>query len=109
VERKIKTIVGAAKAMLYDRDLPTFLWAEVVYIQNRTPHRALGKKMPEGFLTGKKAEVSHFRTFGSVAYCHVPNKKRAKLDQTVDKGFLVGYSETSKATKSTFLAVGRLW
>ena len=27
-ERKNRTIVGAAKAMLYDQDLPRFLWAE---------------------------------------------------------------------------------
>jgi len=27
-ERKIRTIVGATKAMLYDQDLPRYLWAE---------------------------------------------------------------------------------
>ena len=41
-ERKSRTIVEAARAMLYDKDMPKFLWAEacntVVYIQNKTPH-----------------------------------------------------------------------
>jgi transposase InsO family protein len=50
-ERKNKAIVGAAKAMLYDHDLPRFLWAEacntIVYIQNKSPHKALGRKTPE--------------------------------------------------------------
>ena len=50
-KRKNRTIVGASKAMLYDQDFPRFLWAEAcntsVYIQKRTPHRALGKKTPE--------------------------------------------------------------
>ena len=100
-ERKNKTIVGETKAMLYDLDLPRFLSAEAcntkVYIQNRTPHRALGKTMPEGAFTRKKQEVGHFRIFGSLAYCHIPNEKRSKLDQTAEKGYLVGYSETSKA------------
>eukprot|EP00253_Pinus_taeda_P015189 PITA_15189 len=36
--------------MLYDQDLPRFLWEEAcnnpMYIHNRIPHRALGKKMP---------------------------------------------------------------
>ena len=32
-----------------------------------------------------------------MAHCHVQSKKRSKLDQTVERGFLVGYSEVSKA------------
>jgi len=41
VEWKNRSIVGAAKAILYDRDLPKFLWVEVcnttVFTQNRVP------------------------------------------------------------------------
>ena len=98
---KNKTIVGAAKAMLFDLDLPRYLWVEAcnttVYIQNKTPHRALRKKTPEEVFTGKKPEVGHLRIFGSMAYCHVPSEKRSKLDQTAKRGFLVGYNEISKA------------
>ena len=32
-----------------------------------------------------------------MAYCHVPEKKRKKLVQTAEKGYLVGYSENAKA------------
>eukprot|EP00253_Pinus_taeda_P009826 PITA_09826 len=53
--------------------------------------------MPEGAFTVKKPEVSHFRIFGSVVYCHVPNEKRTKLDQNIERGFFIGYNETSKA------------
>ena len=59
----------------------------------------MGKKTLEGVFTGKKLEVSHFRIFGSVAYCHVPHDKRTKLDQIAEKGFFVVYNETSKAYK----------
>lgn len=87
--------------MLYDQDMPKFLWAEAcsttVYVQNKTPHRALCKITPESVFTSKKLVVSHFRIFGSLAYCHIPEEKRKKLDQTAEKGYLVGYSENAKA------------
>jgi len=45
-ERKNRSIVGAARAMLHDQSLPFFLWAEacstIVYVLNRSLHRALG-------------------------------------------------------------------
>ena len=90
-----------ARAMLYDQDMPKFLWAKacnaVMYVQNRVPHNALGKVTPEGVFTGSKHEVSHFRIFGNIVYCHVPNEKRKKLGQTAKQGYLVGYSENAKA------------
>ena len=50
-ERKNRSIIGAAKAMLHDQGLPLFLWAEAcntaVYLQNRSPHRALGHMTPK--------------------------------------------------------------
>ena len=87
--------------MLYDQDMPKFLWVKacniVVYVQNRIPRNALGKIAPESVFTNRKPEVSHFRIFGSVAYCHVPEEKRKKLDKTAEKGYLVGYNENAKA------------
>ena len=100
-ERKNKTIVAATRVMLYDQDMPKFLWVEacntVVYVQNKIPHAALGKIMPKSVFTGSKPEVSHFRIFGSTTYCHVPSEKRKKLDMTAEKGYLIGYSENAKA------------
>ena len=87
--------------MLYDQDMPKFLWEEdyniAVYVQNRVPHKALGKVTLESVFTGSKPEVSHIRIFGSMVYCHIPDEKRKKLDQTAEKGFLMGYSENAKA------------
>ena len=100
-ERNNKTIVEVARAMLSDQDMPKFLWAEAcnttVYVQNRIPHNALGNITLESVFTGSKPEVSHFRIFGSIAYCHVPDDKRRKLDQTAEKGNMVGYCENAKA------------
>ena len=64
----------------------------------------MGKKTQGGVFTGKKPKVSHVRIFGSVAYCHVPDEKHSKLNQTAEKWFLVGYRETSKAYKIYILS-----
>jgi hypothetical protein len=101
VERKNRAIVGAAKAMLYDQDLPRFLWTEAcntaVYIHNKSPHKVLERKTPDEVFTERKLKVGHLRIFGCLVYCHVPSEKRMKLESTMKKGTFVGYSETSKA------------
>lgn len=44
-----------------------FLWAEacntVVFLQNRSPHRVLGRVTSEEAFTGKKHDVSHIKIF----------------------------------------------
>ena len=81
-ERKNRTIMEVARAMIHDQDLPMYLWAEAaittVYVQNRTPHRVLEIKTPEEVFSGKKPEVSHLRIFGCPMYIHIPKEKRAK-------------------------------
>jgi hypothetical protein len=100
-ERKNRAIVGAARAMLHDQGLPLFLWAEAcytaVYLQNRSPHKAVGSMTPEEAFSGKKPEVGHFRIFGCTTYSYVPSEKRTKLEPMAERGIFVGYSETSKA------------
>eukprot|EP00253_Pinus_taeda_P006683 PITA_06683 len=87
--------------MMYDQDMPKFLWAEAcntaVYVQNRNPHQALGMITLEKVFTGRTPEVSHFRIFGNLAHRRILEEKRKKLDQIVEKGYLVGYSENAKA------------
>jgi hypothetical protein len=100
-ERKNRSIIKAAKAMIHDQGLPMHLWAEasstVVYMQNRSPHKILGNKTPEEVFTGKKPEVNHLRIFRCPVFIHVPKEKRMKLEPSVKKGPFVGYSETSTA------------
>jgi hypothetical protein len=100
-ERKNRNIVGVAKAMLHDQGLPMFLWAEacniVVFLQNRSPHKVLGRVTPEEAFTGKRPNVSHFRILGNLVYFHVPLESRKKLEPTTTKGIFVGYNEIAKA------------
>jgi hypothetical protein len=45
---------------------------------------------------GKKPDMSHLRVFGCMAYAHVPDGERQKLDKKSKKMCFVGYSLTSK-------------
>jgi hypothetical protein len=100
-ERKNHMIMEAIKAMIHDQYLPMNLWEEatktVVYVQNKSPHCALGNKTPEEMFTGEKPKVNHLQIFGCPVYVHILKDKRSKLDSSGKKGVFVGYSETSKA------------
>ena len=75
-ERKNKTIMEAARAMLHDQDLPMHLWEKAarttMYVQNRTLDKVLKNKTPEEVFFGKKPEVRHLRIFGCPVYIHIP-------------------------------------
>jgi transposase InsO family protein len=100
-ERKNRTIVEAARAMLHDQDLPMLLWAEAcntaVYVQNKNSHRILEEKTHKEAFTRVKPEIGHLRIFGCPVYIHVPKEKRTKLEPSGRKGMFMGYSKTSKA------------
>jgi hypothetical protein len=97
-ERKNRTIVGAARAMLHDQGLLMHLWEEAcnttVYVQNRCPHRLLGMSTPGEAFVGKKLDVSHFKNFGASVYVHVTKDSRKKMEPTAEVGIFVGYTET---------------
>lgn len=61
IERKNQTMMEATHAMIYDQDLPKFLWGEVVkivvYVQNRSPHQSFDFKTPKEVFTCKKLHV----------------------------------------------------
>jgi hypothetical protein len=46
-----------------------------------------------------KPTVSHWKVFGSVAYVHIPDQRRVKLDDKSLMLIFVGYDERSKAYK----------
>ena len=45
---------------------------------------------------GRRADVGHLHVFGCMAYAHVPDSERRKLDKKSKKMRFVGYSLTSK-------------
>jgi hypothetical protein len=86
--------------MLNENNLPNYFWAKVVttvvYIMNQTPTTAVHGMTPEEKFTSKKLDVSHLRVFGCIAYMHVPDEKRSKLDPKVEKCIFIGYSLEQK-------------
>ncbi|KAM1470398.1 hypothetical protein ACFX11_041122 [Malus domestica] len=100
VERKNRTVVEMAKAMLHDKSMPYFLWAEAVhtavYILNRSPTKALNNLTPFEAYSGRKPGVGHLKVFGSVCYVHIPSEIRQKLDAKSVKGVFVGYATCEK-------------
>jgi hypothetical protein len=93
-------IVEIACAMLNEKNLPNYFWAEAVaitvHIMNRTPTMAVHGMTPEEKFTSKKPDVSHLKMFGCIAYVHVPDEKRLKLDPKVEKCIFIGYSLKQK-------------
>jgi hypothetical protein len=54
---------------------------------------------PQEAWSGRKPSVFHLRVFGSIAYTHVPDQSRSKLDDKSEKFVFVGYDASSKGYK----------
>ena len=96
-ERKNRTLVGAARAMLLTAGLPKTYWEEAVattcYVQNRVPHANDPKTTPYFHWFGKPPNVQHLRIFGCVAYPVKALDLRKKLDPTSTRMIFVGYGD----------------
>jgi hypothetical protein len=95
-ERYNRTIMEMVRPMLHRVGYPLELWGEAAltacYIANRLPTSALESGMtPFEAWHGYKPDVSHLRRWGCIAYAHIPEELRKKLDQKGKRGILVGY------------------
>ncbi|WP_139158356.1 DDE-type integrase/transposase/recombinase, partial [Enterobacter cloacae complex sp. GF14B] len=99
-ERKNRHIAEVARALMNEKNMPHHFWAEAVntavYIMNRTPTAAVHDVTPEEKFTGTKPDLAHLKVFGCIAYVHVPDELRRKLDPKAEKCILVGYSLEQK-------------
>ena len=81
----------------------SLLWVEVVacsiYLLNRTPKVTVEDKIPEEAWSGTKTSVSHLRIFGSIAFAHILDELKRKLDKKSERCIFTGYSEQDKAYK----------
>ena len=66
---------------------------------NRCLTKSVKNKVPQEAWTCMNHSVSQLKFFGCVAYAHVPNELRKKLDKKGHKCIFVGYSEDTKAHK----------
>lgn len=100
-ERMNRTLLDRVRCMLIDSNLPRVFWAEAlttaVRIVNFVPCKATKDKSPEWLWSNREPDLNTLRVFGCIAFAHVPNQKRKKLDDKGIECIFVGYSETSKA------------
>ena len=102
VERKNRTLIEAARTMLNEAKLPTYLWAEAVstacYTQNRTLINKMYEKTPYELMAHIKPSVKYFHVFGGKCYVLKDSYEHlGKFDAKADEGILLGYSLESKA------------
>ncbi|CAJ2671832.1 unnamed protein product [Trifolium pratense] len=102
-ERKNRTIMNMVRCMLSDKSVPKKFWPEsvkwAVYVLNRSPTLSVKDTTPEEAWSGMKPSVKHFKVFGCLAFVHVPDAQRKKLDDKSIKCVHLGVSEESKAYK----------
>ena len=102
-KRKNRTVMDMVRSMMHSKGIPKSLWAEAVscaiYVLNRCPTRCNFGKTPQEVWTGMKSDISHFKVFGCLAYAHVPDQLRKKLDDKAEKCIFIGYSHETKGYK----------
>ena len=95
------------------KNMPHSFWAEAVstafYIMNRTLTTAIHDVTPEERFTGKKPDLSHLKVFGCIAYVHVPDELRTKLDPKAEKCIVIGYSLEQKGYRCYNPVTQKLW
>ncbi|KAL2251279.1 UNVERIFIED_CONTAM: Retrovirus-related Pol polyprotein from transposon TNT 1-94 [Sesamum indicum] len=102
-ERKNRTILNMVRSMLESKNMPNKYWVEAVscavYLMNRCHTKSIRGITPQEAWSVYKPSVSHLRVFGSIAYMHIPNVKRTKLDNKSEKYLFIGYDQSSKGYK----------
>lgn len=99
-ERENRTVMESARSMIHAKQMNPKIWAEAVhtavYVLNRTGTSTVKGSTPYELWYGKRAQVDHFRIFGSEVYVHIPKQKRKKLDPKAKKCIFVGYDDDHK-------------
>ena len=89
------------RSLLAKGRVPKTFWPEAVnwsvHVLNRSPTFSVQNKTPEEAWSGRKPVVDYFRIFGCIAYAHIPDAQRKKLDNKSTKCIFLGVSEESKA------------
>ncbi|GAB2283017.1 hypothetical protein Dimus_039573 [Dionaea muscipula] len=100
-ERKNRTILDMVRSMLKSKSMPKEFWAEcvayAVYLLNRCPTKNVEDMTPQEVWSGVRPNISHLKVFGCLAYAHIPNQKRLKLDDKSVPYVFIGYDNKSKA------------
>lgn len=96
-ERLNRTLLDKTRALLFDANMPKYLWGEAlftaVYLLNRTS-TSTKNRTPYELWNNRKPDLSNLRIFGSKVYCKI-NSHLGKLDRRCVIGVLVGYCQNA--------------
>lgn len=85
-----------ARCMLKGRSLCDQFWVKaihtLVFLLNISPTKAVCGKIPFEAWSGRKLEVTNLKVFGCLAYAHVPDIDRYKLEAKSRKWIFIGYN-----------------
>ena len=102
-ERMNRTLLESACSMMFHAGMPKEFWAKAIhtatYVHNRSPTSLLKNVTPFERLFGQKPDVSNLRVFGCIAFKHIPDAERSKLDRKSSKCVFVGYPGGTKGYK----------
>nr|GEW98621.1 hypothetical protein [Tanacetum cinerariifolium] len=100
-ERRNKTLIEAARAMLADAKLPVTFWAEAVnttcYVQNRVLVNKSQNKTPYELFNGRTPFIRFLKPFGCQVMILNTLDNLGKFEAKGDEGYFIGYSMSSKA------------
>ena len=93
-----RTLMEKARLMVAHAALSRKYWAEAAstacYIKNLSPSQALaGHITPYEAWYGRKPDLSDLKVFGCIAYAHIPDGQRRKLDDKSQRMRFLGYSK----------------
>ena len=107
-ERKNGHLLDSTRSFKFQKKVPKSFWGEAVltaaHLINRLPSRVLGFKSPMDILSTFYPNLHTTNNlvlwiFGCVAFVHVHNQNRGKLDPRALKCVFLGYSSTHKGYK----------
>jgi len=102
-ERRNRTIMEKARAMLSHSNLQKSYWAEAAstanYLINITPSSAINGNIPYVIWFNSSPNYRNLRVFGCKVLYHVPKQNRKKLDFKAAEGIFIGYGNNTKGYK----------
>lgn len=95
-ERMNKTLLEKTRALIFDSNLPAYMWGEAVltatYLSNRSPSKTVSK-LPAEIWTGKVQDLSTLQIFGTIVHAKITTYLK-KLDSRSNiEAIFVGYGQ----------------
>ena len=104
-ERKNRHLLDVARSLMFSTHVPKFFWGEAIltaaYLINRMPSRILDFQTPcqillQSFPNTRIISTIPFKVFGCLAFVHVHQQHRDKLDPRALTCIFLWYSPTQK-------------